>query len=201
MPAGTELTGVAEDAVIIERSWAEPEQFAMLFDRHAARIHRYIARRAGREVADDLVADTFLAAFAKRRSYQTTHRDALPWLYGIATRLIGQHRRDEMRRLRIRRAVLPEPDLPGHADRVAAEVTASSVHGLLAAALAGLPDGDRDVLLLIAWEQLSYTETAQALGIPAGTVRSRLNRARAKLRPALAAAGHAETVEEILNND
>src|SRR5579859_625682 len=101
MLAGTELTGVAEDAVIIERSWAEPEQFAVLFDRYAARIHRYIARRAGREVADDLVADTFLAAFAKRRSYQTAHRDALPWLYGIATRLIGQQRRDEVRRLRI----------------------------------------------------------------------------------------------------
>lgn len=189
------------DAAVIERSRREPECFAELFDRHAPRIHRYIARRTDRQAADDLVAETFLAAFAKRHSYDTAHQDAAPWLYGIATNLIGQHRRDEVRQARIRRAVLPEPDPPGHADRVAADVTASSVHGLLAAALAALPPGDRDVVLLVAWEQLTYTETARALGIPAGTVRSRLNRARSRLRPALAQAGCAETFEEILHHD
>lgn len=190
-----------DDASIIERSWHEPERFALLFDRHAARIYRYVARRVGREVADDLVAETFLAAFAKRRGYFTAYRDAGPWLYGIATNLVGQHRREEVRQFRIRQAAWPELAEPGHADRVTADVTARSVRRELAAALAELADGDRDVLLLIAWEQLTYTETARALAIPVGTVRSRLNRARAQVRAALAAAGPTDTFEEILTND
>jgi RNA polymerase sigma factor (sigma-70 family) len=190
-----------DDAFIIERSQREPEQFEVLFDRHAPRIHRYVARRVGREVADDVVAETFLVAFAKRRQYHAAYRDAAPWLYGIATNLIGQHRRDEARQFRIRQAALPDLNVPGHAERVAADVTAGSVRDLLAAALAGLADGDRDVIVLIAWEQLTYDETARALNIPVGTVRSRLNRARTRLRPALAGTGHLETFEEILSNE
>jgi DNA-directed RNA polymerase specialized sigma24 family protein len=93
-PAAPAPTASA-DAGVIERSWHEPEQFAMLFDRHARLIHRYVARRVGGEAADDLVAETFLAAFGKRRRYDTSYSDARPWLYGIATNLIGQHRRDE----------------------------------------------------------------------------------------------------------
>jgi RNA polymerase sigma factor (sigma-70 family) len=189
-----------DDATIIERSWHEPERFAVLFDRHAARIHRYVARRVGREVADDLVAETFLAAFAKRRGYFTAYRDAGPWLYGIATNLVGQHRREEVRQFRIRQAAWPELAEPGHAERVTADVTARSVRQQLAAALAELADGDRDVLVLIAWEQLSYTETARALAIPVGTVRSRLNRARSRLRATLTA-GPTDTFEEILANE
>ena len=87
----------ADDAAVIEGSWREPERFAVLFDRHAPHIYRYLARRAGRQVADDLVAETFLVAFAKRDRYDLGHADARPWLYGIATNLVGQHRRDEAR--------------------------------------------------------------------------------------------------------
>ena len=96
---------------------------------------------------------------------------------------------------------MPEPDHPGHGDQVAADVTAGAMRGLLAAALAGLSAGDRDVLLLIAWEQLTYDETAHALGIPVGTVRSRLNRARSAVRAALARTGAGGTLKEILSND
>ena len=192
---------LADDADVIERSWDDPEQFAALFDRHAPRIHRYVARRAGREVADDLVAETFLAAFAKRRSYDLGYADAGPWLYGIATNLVGQHRRDEVRQFRIRQASVPELDVPGHAERVAGDVTARALRGLLAAALAGLPGGDRDVLILIAWEQLTYAETARALGIPVGTVRSRLSRVRTRLREEIAGASSVATLEEILRNE
>jgi RNA polymerase sigma factor (sigma-70 family) len=192
---------VADDAVIIEHSWLEPEQFAALFDRYAPLIHRYVNRRVGRQAADDLVAETFLAAFGKRRRYDLTYSDARPWLYGIATNLIGQHRREEIRQYRIRQAAIPELDLPGHDERVAADVTARAVRGQLAAALADLPDPDRDVLVLTVWEQLSYGEAARALEIPIGTVRSRLNRARTKLREALASAGASDTIKEILGND
>jgi RNA polymerase sigma factor (sigma-70 family) len=189
------------DAGVIERSWHEPERFALLFDRHAPLIHRYAARRIGAAAADDLVAETFLAAFGKRRRYDTNYPDARPWLYGIATNLIGQHRRDELRQYRIQQAALPDLDAPGHAERVAVSVTAHGMRRQLMAAIADIPDGERDVLILIAWEQLSYDETARALGIPLGTVRSRLNRARARLREALTAAGHSETIKEILHDE
>ncbi|MGH3123557.1 MAG: RNA polymerase sigma factor [Streptosporangiaceae bacterium] len=191
----------ADDAMVIAESLVDPDRFAVLFDRHAPVIHRYAGRRAGPQAADDLVAETFLAAFRRRGSYDQSYRDARPWLYGIATNLISQHRRDEIRQIRIRQAVVPEQDHPGHGDRVAADVTAGAMRGLLTAALAGLGAGDRDVLLLIAWEQLTYDETACALGIPVGTVRSRLNRARSVLRATLASTGAAGTLREILNND
>jgi RNA polymerase sigma-70 factor (ECF subfamily) len=193
----------ADDAAIIEASCAEPDAFAGLFDRHAPLILRYISRRVGPSSADDLVAETFLAAFRRRQQYDTAHRDARPWLYGIATHLISQHRREESRQLRIRLAAgsVPEPADPGHGDRVAASVTANAVRGVLTAALAGLPAAERDVLVLIAWEQLSYDEVARALDVPVGTVRSRLSRARGRVREALASTGLSATFKEILSNE
>jgi len=191
----------ADDAAVIESSWLEPERFAVLFDRHAPHIHRYLARRAGRQVADDLVAETFLTAFAKRDRYDLGYSDARPWLYGIATNLVGQHHRDEARQYRIMQRAVAEPEVPDHADRVAAGVTAQATHALLEAALAALPAGDRDVLLLIAWEQLTYQEVSRALAIPAGTVRSRLHRARTKVRQVLAGTDAAATYEELTTNE
>ena len=190
------------DAAVIESSWREPERFAVLFDRHAPHIYRYLARRAGRQVADDLVAETFLAAFAKRDRYDLSHPDARPWLYGIATNLVGQHRRDQARQDRITQAAAAaEPEVPGHADRVAADVTAQAMRTLLEGALAVLSAGDRDVLLLIAWEQLTCQEVSRALAIPAGTVRSRLHRARTKVREVLAGTDAGATYEELMTNE
>jgi RNA polymerase sigma factor (sigma-70 family) len=184
------------DAEIIERSWPEPERFAEVFDRHAAHIHRYVARRLGRDVAGDVVAETFLAAFGKRHGYDLGRPDARPWLYGIATNLVGQHRRDEVRRYRLQLALPPEAIEACPADRVAEHVSAQAVRRPLAAAVADLSAGDRDVLLLVAWEQFSYDEVAAALQIPVGTVRSRLNRARRQVRAALGDTDPTMTVEE-----
>ncbi len=194
-------SAAADDAAVIDSSRREPERFAVLFDRHAPYIHRYLARRAGREVADDLVAETFLAAFAKRDRYDLSYTDARPWLYGIATNLVGQHRRDEVRQYRIRQAAPAEPEIAGHAEQVASDVTAQAMRPLLSAALAALQDGDRDVLLFIAWEQLTYPEVSRALAIPVGTVRSRLHRARTKVRQALAGTDAAATYEELTTNE
>jgi len=194
-------SAAAGDAAVIESSWREPERFAVLFDQHAPLIYRYLARRAGRQVADDLVAETFLAAFAKRDRYDLSRPDARPWLYGIATNLVGQHHRDEVRQYRIRQATPAEPEVPGHAERVAADVTAQAMRTLLAGALAALSPGDRDVLLLIAWEQLTYQEVSRALDIPVGTVQSRLHRARTKVRQALAGTDAAATYEELTANE
>ncbi|HET9139435.1 RNA polymerase sigma factor [Actinophytocola sp.] len=175
-----------DDARIIASSVARPERFAAIFDRHAAAVQRYLARRLGRQVADDLVADTFLTAFRQRHRYARDRPDARPWLYGIATNLARQHQRAEIRRYRLRASLAPDPDLPGHADRVADQVTAQATHRRVAFALTQLNPGDREVLLLIAWEGLSYDETAQALDLPIGTVRSRLSRAHQHVRAALA---------------
>jgi RNA polymerase sigma factor (sigma-70 family) len=190
-----------EDAAVIEASRAEPDRFASLFDRHAPYIHRYLTRRVGRQAADDLVAETFLVAFRKRAGYDRRYRDARPWLYGIATNLVAQHRREEARQFRLRQAAGPDPVEHDHAERAALDVTAQSIRAPLADAVAGLAPPDRDVLLLIAWEQLSYDEVARALNIPVGTVRSRLHRARTKIREVLVGTAAAATYEEILTNE
>ena len=173
------------DAAVIERSWAEPESFALLFDRHAARVHRYVARRLGQDLADDVVGETFLIAFRRRVEYDTTRSEALPWLYGIASRLVSKHRSAEVRFYRLLARTGVDPVLESHEVRADAKVTAQAAHRALATALARLEPRDRDVLLLIAWADLSYEAVAQTLDIPVGTVRSRLNRARRLMRAAL----------------
>jgi RNA polymerase sigma-70 factor (ECF subfamily) len=171
-----------DDAAVIERSRSEPAHFGAIFDRHAAEIHRYVTRRLGDGLADDIVSETFLVAFRKRARYSTDRRSARPWLYGIAGNLIGRHRRTEVRAYRALARTGEDPVAESYADRVEAKVTAESTREELAGALAGLSAGDREVLLLIAWGDLSYEEVAQAMSIPVGTVRSRLNRARRKSR-------------------
>jgi RNA polymerase sigma factor (sigma-70 family) len=178
-----------DDAAVIQRSIADPEAFAVLYDRHAAALHRYVARRLGEAVADDIVADTFLSAFRKRGRYEPGGaRDARPWLYGFAANLIGKHARSEVRMLRAYARTGADPVLTRQ--ETTAEDAFSRVEGApadreLTQALAALAKGDRDVLLMIAWADLSYAEVAAALGIPVGTVRSRLNRARTRIRAAL----------------
>src|SRR4051794_30276916 len=88
------------DGAAIGASVTEPERFAEIFDRHWDEIYRYINRRLGPDAAEDVGAETFTVAFRNRGRYDPTRDDALPWLYGIATNLIGQHRRVERRRHR-----------------------------------------------------------------------------------------------------
>jgi RNA polymerase sigma-70 factor (ECF subfamily) len=173
----------ATDAVLIERSWRRPDVFAAVFDRYYVEIHGFIARRVGQGRADDLASETFLIAFDRRRRYDLARADARPWLYGIASNLIARHRRAEVRQLRaLARAGRSEAV---DDERVDGRLDAQAQRGPLAAALLEIADRDREVLLLVAWAQLTCEEAAQALGIPAGTARSRLHRARRKTRAAL----------------
>lgn len=155
-----------DDAAVIEASRTEPERFASLFDRHAPHIHRYLARRVGSQAADDLVAETFLVAFGKRAGYDPRFRDARPWLYGIATNLVGQHRREEVRQFRLRLSRGPAPVQDDDAERAVVNLTAQSVRATLDKSLAALAKADQDVLLLIAWEQLSYDEVESDYILP-----------------------------------
>lgn len=177
--------GPAEDVVIIERSRLEPAAFAVLYDRHAAVIFRFAARRLGSQAAEDVVAETFLAAFRQRHRYDLGRADARPWLYGIANNVIGKQRRSEVRRLRAHARAGVEPETFREQDEIEERLWAGMVRSELAAGLASLSRNHRDVLLLVAWAGLSYEETATALGVPLGTVRSRLNRARSCLRESL----------------
>lgn len=174
------------DAVLIEQSWREPELFARVFDRYYAELHGFAARRLGPSLADDVAAETFLIAFDRRRRYDLAHPDARPWLYGIASNLIARHHRAEVRRYRAlaRAGVLEQLD--GPTEQAAARLDAEALRTRLAAALAEIHERDREVLLLVAWAQLSCEEAAQALGIRPGTARSRLHRARRKTRALLA---------------
>jgi RNA polymerase sigma factor (sigma-70 family) len=177
--------GADTDAAVIRASLADPDRFATIYDRYAAMLYRYAHQRVGPEIADDVVAEAFLAAFRGRQSYDLGRQDARPWLFGILTRELATYRRREQARYRAMTRSTQETVQDGPADQVAAKVVADTARGPLAAALASLPAGDRDVLLLIAWGQLSYDEVAAALRIPPGTVGSRLNRARRKVRKAL----------------
>ncbi|WP_433167087.1 RNA polymerase sigma factor [Kribbella sp. CA-247076] len=159
-------------------------EFARLFDQYAVPLHRYLARRVGAEQAHDLVSETFLTAFRQRASYDPATAGAKAWLYGIATNLARRHVRQEVRGLRATaRAGRREPDeSAAHDGRVAERVDAQTVARRIAPAIADLSEGDRDVLLLTSWAGLSTVEVADALGIPVGTVRSRLHRVRRRLR-------------------
>jgi RNA polymerase sigma factor (sigma-70 family) len=176
-----------DDARLITESLRQPDQFAGLFRRHAPEITRYVTRRIGQDAADDVVAETFLAAFMGRDRYQADQLDARPWLYGIATNLIGRHRRSEVRQLRAFARSGVDPVTEPFTDRVDSWVSADAAGRKLAAALARLSGGQRDALLLVAWGELTYAEAALALDVEIGTIRSRLNRARMALRTALGA--------------
>ena len=184
-PADDQTHGVTtmSDAELIAASHVQHELFALIYDRHAPALYRYAARRLGHDVAEDVVSETMLAAFRVRRRYDTTRSDARPWLYGILTREISQRRRVERTRYRALAKVEPSAWFEHEpADEVAAAIAAQAVRGPLMEALASLAKRDRDVLLLSAWADLSYQEIADALNIPVGTVGSRLNRARQRIR-------------------
>ncbi|WP_020580390.1 RNA polymerase sigma factor [Actinopolymorpha alba] len=186
-----------DDAALIERARREPEAFAEVFRRHAPEIQRYVTRRLGADPAEDVVADTFLAAFRQRERYDLSRSSARPWLYGIATNLIARHKRIEVHQLRVLERTGTDPVSDPFTERSDERLSARSVRQRLAAALASLPAGHRDALLLVAWGGLSYQEAAQALGVRIGTVRSRVNRARNKMRKELGGVDPTSSISEV----
>ena len=172
------------DAEVISASLVRPEAFGAIFDRHATVLYRYLVRRVGVDEADLLLGELFRVAFERRATYDTERPAARPWLYGIASRLLAHHRRGEARRLGAM-ARLAAAATPANDDNAASaddRLDAAGMWPRVADAVARLPDGERDALILYVWEELTYDEIAAALGVPVGTVRSRLNRARRRLR-------------------
>ena len=186
------MTPVPSDAQAIAASLTEPDRFADIFDRHYAAVFRFAERRVGRDQASEVAAETLARAFAKRGSFRLDAAGALPWLLGIASKLILHERRRFVRYLAaVERASAelqtadPEGDL-GAADR---RLDAPGDWARMRAALLQLADTDRELLLLITWDELSYEDAAAVLGLPIGTVRSKLHRAKARLRELLEPSG------------
>jgi RNA polymerase sigma factor (sigma-70 family) len=164
------------DGELIAQSGTTADAFHELFNRHFKGVHRYLARRVGRDRADDLASQTFTIAFTRRTTFRTDATEARPWLLGIATNLPMNERRAEQRSLEAVARIKADPLPP------VAELADDGLDHEVAAALAELDPDQRDVLLLFAWGELSYEEIASALGIPVATVRSRMSRARSHLR-------------------
>ncbi len=173
-----------DDARLIAASLSDPAAFAGIYDRHAAEMLGYVVRRVGVAEGEAVLGELFRVAFESRSRYDLGRTDARPWLYGIAANLVMKHyrslgrRRAAVERMLQRRESSPVP----FDERIADEAAAAQLWTLVAAAIDDMPERDREVLLLYAWQGLGYAEIAEALDIPVGTVRSRLNRVRATLR-------------------
>ncbi|MEW6583764.1 MAG: RNA polymerase sigma factor [Actinomycetota bacterium] len=180
------------DGDVIAASLAEPARFAEIFDRHFPAVFRFAARRVGTDQAADVASETFARAFARRLGYRPGAADARPWLYGIASNLILQERRRFARYLAAVERVGTEVALQERDGGIAAAERRLDQPGdrrRMRAALLALGDTDRELLLLVTWDDLTYEEAAEALGLPVGTVRSKLHRAKARLRELLTADG------------
>jgi RNA polymerase sigma-70 factor (ECF subfamily) len=173
------------DAAVFAHSVSEPQLFTLIFERYYRPVYGYLSRHVGRTVADDLAAETFTRAFERRAAYDRAAERALPWLLGIAVNLLAHHHRRSGRQRRAL-AALGEPDaLELFEDGATRRADSRIARTRLREAVEQLDDHDRDALLLYAWGELTYPEIAGVLGVPVGTVRSRLNRARRKLREGL----------------
>ncbi len=162
----------------MRRSTPDRDQFVELFWQHGAAVHGYLSRRAGRQDADDLLGEVWLQAFRARERYDRRWPSALPWLYGIARNVLRTHWRADPPIPSPAEPVDSHDPWPSVDDRLDASRGAPAIR----AALDQLSQQDREVLLLVAWEQLTPAEVAIALDVRQGTVRSRLHRARTQLR-------------------
>ncbi len=187
MAADLQHATIVTDGLVIKRSLRYPEAFGELFDRHWEAVYRYCRSRAGAD-GEGLAAETFRLAFDRRSVYDTDRPDARPWLLGLATNLIRNHLRHQSRGV-VAVGKLDRAPTADHADAAIDRAEAALLGPALTRALEGISADDRDTLLLMAWNDLTYNEVADALDIPVGTVRSRISRARLRLRAQLAELG------------
>lgn len=173
--------GRRTDAQIIRCSLDEPAAFGELFERHYGLVHRFLTVRVGEHVAPELAAETFVVAFRNRAKYESRQPNADPWLIGIA---INQARREWRNRRRLRAALARLPRERAHDPygEVPSRLDALREASKIRDALSDLRADERDLVLLYACIGMSYSEIAEALKLPIGTVRSRLHRARSKLQ-------------------
>lgn len=178
-----EPDGLADTDILI-RSRQDPSFFAVLYRRHASAVYRYLSRRVGAAAAEDLLGDVFVAALSGRLRMTPHASDSvLPWLYGIAGNVVREHVRRSWRSGWDAGTPVSTFDW----DAVNERLDAQRLRDELRAALSVLTATELELLLLVAWEQLSPTEAALAVGIIPVTARSRLHRARLRAQAELGA--------------
>jgi RNA polymerase sigma-70 factor (ECF subfamily) len=175
------------DGQLIAQSMADGDAFGSIYDRHAPAIAAYLSRRVAADAVEGLLSDVFVAAFEARARFDTGRSSALPWLYGIAGNLVRRHHRSAERERRANRRaatlrLVDDTSARPFDEVVQVNADNQALLSQLATIIGKQSDVDREVLLLFAWEELSYAEIADAVGIPVGTVKSKLNRIRRSLR-------------------
>ncbi|MGP0032181.1 MAG: RNA polymerase sigma factor [Acidimicrobiales bacterium] len=179
MPALSE----AADSDLLATAGSELEALGELFRRYARSVHAYCARRTGNlDLAEDLTSVVFMEAFRRRRKLQLSNASALPWLIGVANNVV----RNADRSLRRYRSALVRLPVPAHGasseENTMERLGAQEALARALEAISALTPGEQDVVLLVLWSEFTYADAATALGIPVGTVRSRLASARAKFK-------------------
>lgn len=168
------------DDELLARSVLRPHALGELYERHAAAVFRFIARRAGPAAAEDLLGDVFVAALEARVRFKPHESgSALPWLYGISGNVVRTH----LRKQRPNAVIDTDVGVDWHA--VDDRIDARAQRDQLRRALASMSLTERETFLLVVWEGLSATEAAQALGVAPTVVRTRLSRARQRARTVL----------------
>ncbi len=173
--------GERTDAELLSAVAEDPEAFLGIFERHFDAVHGFIARQLGRAAAEDAVAEVFVRALRSAQTFVPESADARPWLLGIATNVVRAELRQRYARAQQPIEAVEPPSAPADESRLDAVGDLAEVKR----AMELIPIDDREPLLLFAWLDLSYEEIALALGIPIGTVRSRIARARRRLRSEL----------------
>lgn len=167
----------------------DAESMGLLFDRHADAVYNHCFRRIGSwSTAEDLTSVVFLEAWRTRRQVQLSERGSvLPWLLGVANNIVRNHLRS-LRRYERLLARLPPAGVEGDiADEANARLDAEREMRRILAVVNRLTHAEREVLALCVWSSLTYADAAVALGVPVGTVRSRLSRAKEHARDLLSA--------------
>ena len=172
MVNGSSPSHAVSDGRLLQRSLDDPRAYGEVFERHFDALFGYAARRVGRQLAEEIATETFTQAFDRRRTFDFDRDDAAPWLFGIAANLLRRHWRTERRRLAAyARSTERSASQPDDVPRLDVLVALDQLSG-----------DEREALFLFAVADLSYEETAAALSVPVGTVRSRLARARERVR-------------------
>jgi len=163
------------------RTLAPAERFEQLYLDSETKLFRYLARRVGPTLAEDLTAEAFAIAWQRFPDYDPTRAAFSTWVFGIALNLLRRHSRTEISQLGRYSRTGTDPALPSDETAIVDRLTADAFWPKVAAELADMDEMDRDVLTLYAWAEMSYSAIAETLEVPVGTVRSRMSRARDRL--------------------
>jgi len=184
------VSSEVSDSHLIVESLTDPGCFGVIFERHFPAVFGFVGASTAEDMAEDIASEVFVRAFRQRDRYKPEYKSAKPWLFGIAANLIADHYRSQARQNRAyRRVFARDGGDAGFEDDASDRIDAEAVSQLLHKALGSLRSQERAVVTLFVLENMSYTEIAAALEIPVGTVRSRLSRARLRLRNLIEVSG------------